>query len=110
MISAFIVLIVVVVVLIICLAFYRDSVDALERSLSSFKGDVEYRFIEGKVKEYCQLKGYSNSYYSGGCITFFSTDNGYSESIDVYKLEDKLKELKLVLEKNCPQKCKKVKK
>lgn len=80
---------------------YKD----LKRCHDNLEHRYMYDTLLPKIQEYADLKGY---FFERNCdnVRFFK-DGYFAENLHLNQISSRLAELKSVLEKNCPKKCKK---
>lgn len=80
------------------LSFLQDEVDDLENEVA-YQKDLTF------IKEYVELKDGREFHRSGSSVGYYVGLNPWPQHIKISEVRSKTKELKSVLEKNCPKKC-----
>lgn len=85
----------------------RDEFDCFRSEanlkIESAQNKVTFEQLKSEIKEYADLKGYTNFYRSRDYVMFQNYPQ--VEQVKLTDIQSSLAELKSVLEKNCPKKC-----
>lgn len=100
------------VIVFVVLAFYfwcgytnEKELEDLRRDFRNFKNDTTYKLLLPKIEEYSKLSGFTSHGKDQDQLYFYGPTSMRNTYVRLYEIEEKLKELKEALERNCPTKC-----